>query len=480
MSEKISASSINAGKTVRNMAVSVLAQVISLLTSFIVGFVVPKFIPEIEYSYWQTYVLYASYVGILHFGLLDGLVLRYSKYNYEELDKPRVRSQFQLMVLTTSFIGAATTLIAMPFSQGAARIIVPLVCVGMVTKNVLTYTFYTYQITNRINQYALLVIAQRIMYACIVAVLLLLRVQAFYWYCIADLCSDVIGFVISIFHNKGLYFRRGLPVPEVMREAGQNISCGAMLLVANFSSNFLVGGAKMMIQWHWDVLIFGKVSFAFSVSNLFLTFVSAISVVLFPSLKRMREEELPDLYGRIRQLISPLLFFVMLFYFPLCKILVIWLPKYEPSLVFLGILLPIIIFSSKVSLLTNNYLKAYRKEKHMLVINVVCVVCGMAWFTVCAYVFDNLELLLYGLVLMIMVRSIASEIAVSRVIERRFTWEFVAEALMTAGFIACVRCLSFWIGCVAYACLLVVYFVFHRKGIKAIFQTVGRLLKTKR
>lgn len=477
MSEKISASSINAGKTVRNMAVSVLAQVISLLTSFIVGLIVPKFIPELEYSYWQMYVLYVSYVGVLHFGLLDGIVLRYAKYNYDELDKPRVRSQFQLLVLATSFIGAATTLVTIPFTEGAARLIVPLVCIGMVTKNIVTYTFYTYQITNRINQYALLVIAQRMTYACLVTGLLLLRVQAFYWYCIADLCSDIIGFLISIFRNKGLYFRRGLPVPEVMREAGQNISCGIMLLIANFSSNFLVGGAKMMIQWHWDVLIFGKVSFAFSVSNLFLSFVSAVSIVLFPSLKRMREEELPDLYGRIRQLISPLLFFVMLFYFPLCKILAIWLPKYEPSLLFLGILLPIIVFSSKVSLLTNNYLKAYRKEKHMLVINVVSVVCGMALFALCAYGLDNLELLLYGLVLMIMVRSVASEIAVSRVIERRFVGEYVGEALMTVGFIACVRGLSLWIGCAVYASLFVIYLFFHRKTVKTVFQAIGRLLK---
>ena len=233
----------------------------------------------------------------------------------------------------------------------------------------------------------------------------------------------------------------------------------------------------MMIQWHWDVLIFGKVSFAFSVSNLFLSFVSAVSIVLFPSLKRMREEELPDLYGRIRQLISPLLFFVMLFYFPLCKILAIWLPKYEPSLLFLGILLPIIVFSSKVSLLTNNYLKAYRKEKHMLVINVVSVVCGMALFALCAYGLDNLELLLYGLVLMIMVRSVASEIAVSRVIERRFVGEYVGEALMTVGFIACVRGLSLWIGCAVYASLFVIYLFFHRKTVKTVFQAIGRLLK---
>ena len=78
---------------------SVLAQFISVVTSFILGFIVPKFIDEYQYAYWQLYVLYAGYVGLLHFGLLDGLVLRYSQYDYNELDKPLVRSQVRILFI---------------------------------------------------------------------------------------------------------------------------------------------------------------------------------------------------------------------------------------------------------------------------------------------------------------------------------------------------------------------------------------------
>ena len=34
--------------------------------------------------------VHVGYVGVLHFGLLDGIVLRYSQYDYDELDKPRI------------------------------------------------------------------------------------------------------------------------------------------------------------------------------------------------------------------------------------------------------------------------------------------------------------------------------------------------------------------------------------------------------
>lgn len=235
----------------------------------------------------------------------------------------------------------------------------------------------------------------------------------------------------------------------------------------------------MVIQWQWDTLKFGKVAFAFSVSNLFLTFVTAISVVLFPSLKRMQEDELPALYGKIRNAISPLLFVAMLLYFPLSKILTLWLPKYTASLVYLGILLPIIIFSSKVSLLTNNYLKAYRKEKLMLIVNVASVVLGMSLFVLFAYGFNHLELLLYSVVFIIMVRSIASEIAVSMLIHQKFYKEFAMELLMTVGFIISVQLFRLWIGCAVYAAMLVVYLAVNWKNLSHMLHAANSIFHTK-
>ena len=77
----------------------------------------------------------------------------------------------------------------------------------------------------------------------------------------------------------------------------------------------------MVIQWRWGLLVFGKVSLAFSLTSFFLQFVTAISVVLFPSIKRMEPDKLPGMYCRIRQGISPLLFAAMLLYYPGCVLL---------------------------------------------------------------------------------------------------------------------------------------------------------------
>ena len=65
---------ITTKKFAKNVVLSIVAQIVSLAISFITTLIVPRFIDEYQYAYWQTYVLYVGYVGVLHFGLLDGLV----------------------------------------------------------------------------------------------------------------------------------------------------------------------------------------------------------------------------------------------------------------------------------------------------------------------------------------------------------------------------------------------------------------------
>ncbi len=292
---------ININQMKKSMLMSVSAQVISFIVSLILNLIVPKYIDEYQYAYWQTFMLYISYVGILHFGLLDGLVLRYSQYDYDELDKPKVRSQFLVLFLADLTLSICMIIVASKTCHGITRGVISLVAVGIVTRNVFSYTSYTFQITNRIGKYAMLVIVQRLFYGAGILMLLFLKIENFYWLCIIDLCSDIVGIVIGGRFNRGLYFGNVIPFKNIITETKLNISSGSLLLVANWASNFLVGSGKMIIQWCWNALIFGKVTFAFSISNLFLNFVMAISVVLFPSIKRMDKDELPKVYKSIRE-----------------------------------------------------------------------------------------------------------------------------------------------------------------------------------
>jgi O-antigen/teichoic acid export membrane protein len=464
----VSRSSIGIKQVRRNILFSMLAQIISLLVSFVIILIVPKYISEIQYAYWQTYVLYVGFVGVLHFGLLDGLILRYSQYDYDELDKEVLRSQFKMLLFISGFFVIMVVSISSIFLHGAYYIVAVLVAIGIITKNQVTYTSYTFQITNRINKYVILTIVQRASFGILSIVLLIVNVDDFYWFGLAELFSDIFAIIVGAYLNKGLYFGKTISIKNTLKETWVNLSAGFLLLIANWSSMLLIGGARMVVQYRWDDLVFGKVSFAFSLSSLFLTFVNTVSVVLFPTLKRMDPNELPSLYRKIRNSLSPMLFLFMLFYYPGSWVLEKWLPAYEPSLIYLGLLLPIIIFTSKVSLLTNNYLKAYRKEKTLLLINVITVVLSFPLYLFSAYILNNLTVMLLCVVLIVILRSVISEIVVMRLIKTQFWRDFAIELFMTIMFVVSTMCFSRGLGFGVYSAALIFYLFIYRKNFRSL------------
>lgn len=461
----------------KNIIRSLFAQLISLGVGFILNFITPKFINEYSYAYWQTYILYASYVGVLHFGLLDGIFLRYSQYDYDQLDKPLLRSQFKSLLFITGFFSLLVFAYSVVFSTGDNATIFILVALAIIVKNIFSYTSFTFQITNRIAKYSILVITERLLYGLLVLVLLVNGRQDFYLFCIADLSATLVAILVAMPMNRGLYWGKSVPLQLAGLEAHRNIASGVKLMLTNWSIILLMSGSRVVIQWRWDELIFGKVAFAFSLSFLFYHFVYAASIALFPSLKRMLPEELPELYKSVRESLSLVLFVAMLFYFPGCYILTLWLPKYAISLKYVGVILPVIIFASKVSLLTNNYFKAYRKEKEMVVINLGTAIFGFLLYLCCAYVFDSLIAVLFAVVLANMMCSVTSEVCLAKWIDVDLKRDFIIEAAMAGGFILSACFMDRQQGFLLYLCFVVLYIWLYRNVVKThlkgVFRRIG-------
>lgn len=471
------AAPLSGKRIAKNVTMSVMAQVFSVLVGFVLNLVVPKFIDEYDYSYWQTFLLYSQYVGILHFGMLDGIVLRYSQYDYEELDKRSVRSQYLGIMAVDLVLSLVLLLWSCVFFQGVNRILGVLLTCTICIEISYNYISFTFQITNRISRYVAYIAVYRTVYCVLVIGCLIARLKKFYWFCMVYLVADLI--VITYFgfrYSRELMIGKPFSVKQTLGELKKSISVGVWLMLSSYAANFLVGSGKMIIQWRWGALTFGKISLAFSLSSFVLQFVTAASVVLFPSIKRMDSEKLPEMYSKIRNAISPLLFLTMIFYYPGCAVLKLWLPKYTESIRYLGILLPIVIYTSKVSLLTNNYLKAYRKERTMLFINVGTVSFGIILFLLCAWTLNNLMALLFLIVLVIMLRSVVSEIVVMRTIGIRLWKYFALEFIMTLLFISSTGVAVPWQGCLMYALCLCVYFLFERREIQEVVQLFPKIL----
>ena len=73
---------------------SLFANVFNVTISTLTGLLIPKLMGATQYGYWQLYVLYVTYVPYFHFGWVDGIYLREGGIDYNDLDKPKLHTQF--------------------------------------------------------------------------------------------------------------------------------------------------------------------------------------------------------------------------------------------------------------------------------------------------------------------------------------------------------------------------------------------------
>ncbi len=423
------------------------------------GLIVPKYIEINQYAYWQTFILYSGYIGIFHFGLLDGIVLRYSQYDYDKLDKPLLRSQLVWLLVFTSGAASLCCISSLFISDCSLQIVFFLVGLNTIIQNVLYYTSFVYQVTNEISKYVTIIIFERVTHVIMVLLLLIIRVDDFYWFCIMQMLGACFGIFLGILKSKDIFFGPINTFKESVIELKLNVSSGVKLLAANWSAMFLIAGAKTFIQWHWDLITFGYISFSFSLTSLFLSFITAVSVVLFPALKRTSTEKLNILYPKLRMKMTVLLLAMLPFYYLIEYLLPLWLPKYEPSLKYFGMVLPIVVFTSRLTLLTNNYLKVFRQENAMFKINVSTLMLAIICYIPCVFIFDSLEMIIYCAVFAIILRAIRSESKLSEVISYKFSKEIIVELLLCVIFIISLQFEKRVVGASIYIASMTLYII---------------------
>lgn len=351
---------------IKNFSYSIFSNFVTLGISTIMILVVPKVIGVKEYGYWQLYMFYATYVGILAFGWIDGIYLRFGGRTYRELDKSLFHSQFFMVLFSQLLIAVLISLISLLNSDINKQYIFRMVAIYLILYNMKMFILYILQDTNRIKEYALVNSAGRMLYLVLVVIILLLNYGNYRWLIIADLIGRIADLFFGIYTIRDIVFLKLDRFYWTFHEAWLNITVGIKLLIANFAGLLIIGVVRYGVQFFWGISVFGRVSLTLSISNLLLVFISAISLVLYPMLRRLSREKAESIYLDIREILLIVLFIGLFLYYPIEYILPIWLPKYQDSLVYLSLLFPMCIYQGKFELLVNTFLKTFRFEKALM------------------------------------------------------------------------------------------------------------------
>ncbi len=458
---------------------SVGANILSLFVSFLTTLLIPKFLgAKIEqFGYFQIYLFYSAYIGFFHFGLCDGVYLRDAGKKYQDLDKPLYSSQFWILAVSESVAAIFLILIGCFFSPNINYsfiwIMIALSIIAMLPRTMLQYYLQT---TNRIKEYSSITTTEKLLYGIFIIAIMIIAWQDYKLFIIADVLAKFIALIVSIFWCKDIVFTKPCALKTGLNECKINISVGIKLLFANIASFLITGIVRLGIQQKWDVATYGKISFTLNISNFLLTFISAIALVLYPTLRQTNADALKGIYIKLRDALTFPLMGALILYYPIEQILSIWLPQYAESMRYMAILFPFCIFAAKMTMLVQTYMNVYRLEKQMLKVNVIGVILASITTVISVFIMESLTAAMVSIVINQIFRCIYAEFTLAKTIDVKVTKPVISEVVLSIIFILANWFIGGWFGVIIYLIAYSIYCILEKEKIIGVFSYAKQLL----
>ena len=461
-----------------NITYTFTANILTMLISIIMTLILPKFLGVTDYSYYQLYIFFISYVGFFHFGWIDGIYLKIGGMEYNDLEKSNYVTQFWMLNVLEIIIAAIISIFALFIIKNIDKSFVLIstsVC-GVITI-LRTYLLFILQSTNRIKEYAKYTRVDRFIYFALVIVFLFLGFKNYKIILYIDIFSKLVALVLCANKMKDIVFGKLNISKNTLLEIFENISIGIKLMLANIASTLIIGVVRFGIQKNWDIETFGKISLTLNISNLLMTFINAVAVIMFPLLRREEESNLPKIYVILRNTLMIFLYMMLIFYYPIKLILLTWLPQYADSLRYMALLFPICIYESKMSMLINTYLKSFRKEKSMLIINTISLILSLILTILSVFILNNLTWAILSIVFLLGFRCVIGELVLTKIMNILIYKDIILETVLTAIFIISSWFINNMFCSIIYTCFYLIYVFIKRKDIKRTILLFKKILR---
>jgi len=460
-----------------NVFSSMTVNAFRIIITFVLTLVLPKFLGEADYSYWQLYLFYFTYLAYTSLGWCEGTYLKYGGEEYDALPAQKMAGQFCVLAFYEIVVNLIFSVFVVLFVRDEIKVLLlALAAISAILDILRYYLQMVLQATNRIKDYAKIATCERVLFLMFSLMFLFLHKWEFVYYIYAELLARLLSLLLAVVICKRIIFIRPGSIRDIFIESKELISIGYKLLIAGIASQLIIGFVRFAIENKWGNLVFSKVSLALSMVNMIITFITAISVVIFPMLKRMPQEKLIKSYGLIREILTTVLFCVLLAYVPMKIVLQMWLPQYEESFRYLAILLPVCIFETRYTVLLGTFFKALRKEAVQLKANLISMSLSVILTAVVVYVFKSLDCSIAMIVVLVAFKTYYAERLLRKYIGIDVGVDTIWEVLLVVSF-----CISSWffteiqsIG--IYGICLSIYIISRRRKIKNCMKEIKEII----
>lgn len=379
-------------KLKRGIVAVFIANMINVIFSLATNFLLPKFLSVNSYAAIKTFQLYVSYVGLLHFGYVDGMYLKYGGMDIGN----HVDKGFSLNLSTMRMFQITLTLLLAFVGVLTRDWIIILFTVSVMPQNLSNYFKFLYQATGDFKRYGRIMNVSTIStFAINMILLLIFRTDSYLAYIVLYvLLYYAIWLVLEI------QFRRSYTIEKSARfswnELTTNIKDGFLLTLGNLASMMLTSVDRWFVKFLMDTIAFAKYSFAVSVENFLNLAITPITTTLYNFFCREARIE------KHREILQCVIVFATILpaaAFPVKFILEHFLTEYLDASGVVFFLFSAQIFNIIIRSVFVNLYKVQRKQKTYFVKLVVVLTAGFIFNAVCYYFWQVKEAFALGTLL---------------------------------------------------------------------------------
>lgn len=453
-------------------------QLLSFSSNVIMFLTLPKKLNVSNFGYWQLFLLYTSYVGFFHFGLNDGIHLRYGGKNYNLVQKGLLKGQFLLLLLIQLLIVLIVIIYIYNDNLWSAdkHFIIFFCLIFMVISNLTSFITSLLQSCNRIKEFSNTIIISTVTLLVGMIVLFYFKIYNYRYYIFVYVIAYLFSFIYALIITKDLILSkiRNIKKDIFVKEFWNNISCGFLLMLSIIFSILTIGFGRFLIENLWGIKIFSKVSLALTVIMFFIFFIRQISVIIFPLLKNTNFETQRKSLKLSIVIMDFLLLLIPLFY-PLVSIFInYWLPNYSDTLIYVVLLIPVCIYDGKMQVLYLTYLKVLRKEKFLFFVNFISF---LSCLVICffGYYCNSIKIIVFSMSFSLILRGVIIEYFLQNYFKLNSIKNIILFTLMIFIFLQLFITFHYEMSSLIYLLFFMFYIFLTRKSLLEAYFSIKKL-----
>ena len=363
-------------KVAKNLIFILLSNLASILSGVLIGFMIPKLMSVSDYGFYKTYTLYATYIGLFHLGFSDGVYIFLSGRDFEKLDKKGIRYYTFFLLSLSLFFSLIAVLVGFVAFKDEYRNISIFIGLNIFATHITLYYQGIVQATSRFKEFSIKTFVQSGLNVLFVVGLTI------YFYFIknnTDLpyyvylyCVTFVNYFMAIWYiirYRSVTFGKIEKSPQYY-SIFKIIRVGLPILFSNLIGTFIMTMDRQFVSILFSNETYAVYAFAYNMLSLVTTAISAISIVLFPTLKQIDENTVKDNYAFLNSALLIIIFTSLSIYFPLCLIIENFLPNYIESLSIFRVIFPGIALTSSITIIMYNIYKKFDKTRIYFLITI--------------------------------------------------------------------------------------------------------------